>query len=68
MKPWHPSSTPYKETVWVCDGETAYEMAFGQKNALRQLYEAFPLLLGDLLGETSITNGLEIFYDQTYEL
>lgn len=50
---WRVSGRPEKGTVRCCDGATAYEMVFNRKNALYELYEAFPCILADVLGDDS---------------
>lgn len=47
--PWKVSGREAKERVRCCDGATAYEWAFGRKNALYELYVAFPKVLSDVL-------------------
>lgn len=48
---WSPTGRPPKHTVRICDGVTAYELVFGEKTALQQLYFALPEILSDLMQE-----------------
>ena len=51
--PWRVSGRTPRENVRCCDGATAYAWAFGCENALEELYDAFPLILEDVLGVDS---------------
>ena len=54
-KMWAPSGRSEKATVRCCDGATAYEMVFGYRDALYELYCALPEVLVDV----KRTNGLK---------
>ena len=54
-RPWNVSGRTPNERVRCCDGATAYSWAFGRSNALRELYDAFPLILGDVLDENDVS-------------
>ncbi len=46
--PWEPSGRAGKPHVRVCDGATAYEIVFGHRDALHELYGALPTILEDV--------------------
>lgn len=47
-RPWQVSGRQPRETVRCCDGATAYELAFHRRDALKELYGAFPDILTDV--------------------
>lgn len=57
-RPWEPSGVAKSENVRVCDGATAYERIFGQKDALFELFNAFSFIITDVVKH----------YDQSVEL
>lgn len=46
-RPWNVSGRTARDHVRCCDGATAYELVFGRRDALKELYEIFPILLGE---------------------
>ena len=48
-QPWKVSGRNERDDVRCCDGVTAYEIVFGRKDALHELYDAFPKILADVL-------------------
>ncbi|NMM95382.1 Eco47II family restriction endonuclease [Bifidobacterium sp. DSM 109960] len=50
-QPWKVSGRPVKEHIRCCDGATAYDMVFKRENALKDLYEVFPLIMDDVVGD-----------------
>lgn len=56
---WAPSNRTAKKNIRVCDGVTAYEMVFGEKHALRQLFLVIPRILQTIQRE----NGLPVQND-----
>lgn len=69
-RPWKPSGRTERRTVRCCDGATAYDMVFGRAGALRDLYEAFPLVMADVVsgspelpGSFSADDALRVFSD-----
>ena len=65
---WAPSNRTPKSTVRVCDGATAYELVFGHKDALRELYFAIPAILKDIKDEEGISGGPMPDFDHMKEL
>lgn len=53
-KPWKVSGRDLRENVRCCDGVTGYAWAFSNNSALRELYEAFPLILQDVIESVQI--------------
>lgn len=45
---WRPTGVRPKDNVRVCDGATAYEIVFGVKDALHQLFLALPSIFNDI--------------------
>lgn len=62
-RPWKVSGRELRETIRCCDGATAYAWAFGVDDALRQLYDAFPRILEDVLGKNSfVADGFSEYF------
>lgn len=57
--PWDVSGRTARDHVRCCDGVTAYEMVFGYKNALIELYEVFPALLSDVASKANQIDATE---------
>ena len=53
--PWTPSHRTADPDVRVCDGATAYEIVFGHRAALKELYLALPQIFRDI----RLENGLD---------
>lgn len=54
---WTPSNRAAKKNVRVCDGATAYEIVFGERHALKELFIAMPKILQAVQRE----NGLQVW-------
>ncbi|WP_195419229.1 Eco47II family restriction endonuclease [Collinsella sp. D33t1_170424_A12] len=48
-KPWEPSGRKPKDFVRVCDGVTAYALAFDRDDALYRVFHALPGILADVI-------------------
>ncbi len=49
-RPWKVSGRSESDRVRCCDGATAYAWAFYRHDALKELYEAFPDILNEVVG------------------
>ncbi|WP_216402864.1 Eco47II family restriction endonuclease [Arcanobacterium phocae] len=63
-QPWKVAGRPVREDIRHCDGVTAYELVYGEPEALFQLYRALPLIFRDIIGSDSLVEGeiAELFF------